>query len=33
MPKFERKVEIDAPVEKVWEVLTNPTLAGMVSGD
>ena len=25
MPKFERKVEIDAPVEKVWEVLTDPT--------
>lgn len=24
MPKFEREVEIDAPVEKVWEVLTNP---------
>lgn len=24
MPKFERKIEIDAPVEKVWEVLTNP---------
>jgi uncharacterized protein YndB with AHSA1/START domain len=26
MPKFEREVEIDAPVEKVWEVITNPTL-------
>jgi len=26
MPKFEREVEIDAPVEKVWEILTNPTL-------
>lgn len=25
MPKFEREVEIDAPVEKVWEVITNPT--------
>jgi uncharacterized protein YndB with AHSA1/START domain len=24
MPKFESKVEIDAPVEKVWEVMTNP---------
>jgi len=24
MPKFEREVEIDAPVEKVWEVLINP---------
>ena len=24
MPKFEREVEIDAPVGKVWEVLTNP---------
>jgi uncharacterized protein YndB with AHSA1/START domain len=24
MPKFEREVEIDAPVEKVWESLTNP---------
>lgn len=24
MPKFEREVEIDAPVEKVWEVMTNP---------
>lgn len=24
MPKFEREVEIDAPVEKVWEMLTNP---------
>lgn len=23
MPKFEREVEIDAPVEKVWDVLTN----------
>ena len=25
MPKFEREVEIDAPVEKVWEALINPT--------
>lgn len=25
MPKFEREVEIDAPVEKVWEVLINPS--------
>jgi uncharacterized protein YndB with AHSA1/START domain len=25
MPKFEREVEIDAPVEKVWQVLINPT--------
>lgn len=24
MPKFEREVEIDAPVEKVWEVMINP---------
>ena len=24
MPKFEREVEIDSPVEKVWQVLTNP---------
>ncbi len=24
MPKFERDVEIDAPVEKVWNVITNP---------
>jgi uncharacterized protein YndB with AHSA1/START domain len=24
MAKFEREVEIDAPVEKVWEVLTDP---------
>ena len=24
MPKFQREVEIDAPVEKVWEILTNP---------
>jgi uncharacterized protein YndB with AHSA1/START domain len=24
MPKFERDVEIDAPIEKVWEILTNP---------
>jgi uncharacterized protein YndB with AHSA1/START domain len=24
MPKFEREVEIDAPVDKVWEVLTDP---------
>lgn len=25
MPKFEREVEIDATVEKVWNVLTNPS--------
>lgn len=25
MPKFERDVEIDAPIEKVWEVITDPT--------
>lgn len=25
MPKFEREVEIDATVEKVWEAITNPT--------
>lgn len=24
MPKFEREMEIDAPVEKVWEYLVNP---------
>jgi uncharacterized protein YndB with AHSA1/START domain len=24
MPKFESKMEIDAPVEKVWEVMINP---------
>ena len=24
MPKFEREVEIDAPVEKVWDILINP---------
>jgi uncharacterized protein YndB with AHSA1/START domain len=24
MPKFEREVEIDAPVEQVWDVLTDP---------
>ena len=24
MPKFERKMEIDAPIEKVWEVMINP---------
>jgi uncharacterized protein YndB with AHSA1/START domain len=24
MPKFEREVEIDAPIEKVWDILTNP---------
>jgi uncharacterized protein YndB with AHSA1/START domain len=24
MPKFEREVEIDAPVEKVWKVITDP---------
>ena len=24
MPKFEREVEIDAPVETVWEVMVNP---------
>lgn len=26
MPKFEREVEIDAPIDKVWDVLTNPRL-------
>lgn len=25
MPKFERKTDIDAPIEKVWEVLTDPS--------
>jgi len=24
MPKFEREVEIDAPIEKVWQVMVNP---------
>jgi uncharacterized protein YndB with AHSA1/START domain len=24
MPKFEREVEIDAPIEKVWQVLIDP---------
>jgi uncharacterized protein YndB with AHSA1/START domain len=24
MPKFQREVEIDAPVEKVWSVITDP---------
>lgn len=24
MPKFEREVEIDAPIEKVWDVLVDP---------
>jgi len=24
MPKFESKMEIDAPVEKVWKVMTDP---------
>jgi uncharacterized protein YndB with AHSA1/START domain len=24
MPIFEREVEIDAPIEKVWQVMTNP---------
>ena len=24
MPKFERDVEIDAPVEKVWQIMTDP---------
>ncbi len=24
MPKFEREIEIDAPIEKVWETLINP---------
>ena len=24
MPKFQRSVDIDAPVETVWRVLTNP---------
>lgn len=26
MPKFEREVEIDAPVEKVWKILTDANL-------
>jgi uncharacterized protein YndB with AHSA1/START domain len=26
MPKFEREVEIDAPIEKVWQALTNTSL-------
>jgi uncharacterized protein YndB with AHSA1/START domain len=26
MPKFEREVEIDAPVEKVWGIITDPGL-------
>lgn len=26
MPKFEREVEIDAPVEQVWNMLINPNL-------
>ena len=26
MPKFENKMEIDAPVSKVWEVMINPQL-------
>ncbi len=26
MPKFQREVEINAPVEKVWQVITNPEL-------
>lgn len=25
MPKFERKTDIDAPIEQVWEVLTDPS--------
>ena len=25
MPKFEREVEIDATVDRVWEILTDPT--------
>jgi len=24
MPKFEREVEIDVPIEKVWQVLIDP---------
>ena len=24
MPKFEREIDIDAPVEKVWQVMTDP---------
>jgi len=24
MPKFEREIEIDAPLEKVWKVMTDP---------
>lgn len=24
MPKFEREIEIDAPLEKVWQVMTDP---------
>ena len=24
MPKFEREVEVDAPVEKVWQVMVDP---------
>jgi len=25
MPKFKREMEIDAPIEKVWEVMTDPS--------
>jgi len=25
VPKFEREIDIDAPVEKVWQIMTDPT--------